>query len=69
MLGESSVSPHHELRSRSSRALRAEVGDMLITRHRTGGLAGIPRLGEIVAVTGPDGSPPYRVRWLGNTSR
>ncbi|MGO9078408.1 MAG: DUF1918 domain-containing protein [Streptosporangiaceae bacterium] len=42
---------------------------MLITRHRTGGLAGIPRLGEIVAVTGPDGSPPYRVRWLGNTSR
>jgi hypothetical protein len=33
-LGESADSPHHELRSRSSRALRAEVGDMLITRHR-----------------------------------
>jgi hypothetical protein len=38
------------------------VGDTLITA--AGGLAGIPRAGEIVAVAGPDGSPPYRVRWL-----
>jgi hypothetical protein len=40
MLGESADSPHRELRSGSSRALRAEVGDMLITG--AGGLAGIP---------------------------
>jgi hypothetical protein len=28
------------------------------------GVAGIPRIGEIVAVTKADGSPPFRVRWL-----
>ena len=40
MLGESADSPHHELRSGPSRALRAEVGDMPVTG--AGGLAGIP---------------------------
>jgi uncharacterized protein DUF1918 len=61
-LGVTADSPHHEVRSRLSRVLRAEVGDTLIID--AGGLAGIPRTGEIVAVTSPDGSPPYRVRWL-----
>lgn len=61
-VGVTADSPHHEMRSRLSRALRAEVGDTLIIEVR--GPAGIPRVGEIVAVTSPDGSPPYRVRWL-----
>jgi hypothetical protein len=43
-------------------ALQAEVGDWLVMDD--GGIGGIPRIGEIVAVTNPDGSPPYRVRWL-----
>ncbi len=42
--------------------LRAEVGDTLIVE--TGGAAGTARIGEIVAVAGPDGAPPFRVRWL-----
>jgi uncharacterized protein DUF1918 len=42
--------------------LRAEVGDTLIVE--TGGPAGTARIGEIIAVAGPDGSPPFRVRWL-----
>ncbi len=42
--------------------LRAEVGDTLIVE--TGGAAGTARIGEIIAVAGPDGSPPFRVRWL-----
>jgi Domain of unknown function (DUF1918) len=29
-----------------------------------GGPAGIPRIGEIIAVPSADGSPPYLVRWL-----
>jgi len=28
------------------------------------GTGGLPRIGEIIAVTGPDWSPPYRVWWL-----
>lgn len=53
---------NHDLVWRPSAGLRAEVGDTLIVDD--GGLGGIPRIGEIVAVTGPDGAPPYRVRWL-----
>ena len=40
----------------------AVVGDTLIVESE--GAAGLPRIGEILAVAGPDGSPPYRVRWL-----
>jgi hypothetical protein len=43
-------------------ALRAEAGDTLVmTAEET---ARFPRIGQILAVLGPDGSPPYRVRWL-----
>lgn len=42
--------------------LRAAVGDTLVIQAT--GQDGIPRTGEIIAVIGPDGSPPYRVRWL-----
>jgi hypothetical protein len=48
--------------ARPAAALKAEVGDTLIVG--TGGAAGTARIGEIIAVTGPDGSPPFRVRWL-----
>ena len=48
--------------ARTGTALRAEVGDTLIVESE--GAAGLPRIGEILAVAGPDGSPPYRVRWL-----
>ena len=44
------------------RALYAEIGDMLVIDDS--GMAGLPRIGTIIAVTGPDGSPPYLVRWL-----
>lgn len=54
--------PHRDLRSQPSTTLRAQVGDTLIAEGA--GLAGTPRIGEIVAVTNADGSPPYRVRWL-----
>jgi hypothetical protein len=46
----------------ASAALRARVGDTLIMSGE--GPGGIPRVGKIVALTNPDGSPPYRVRWL-----
>jgi hypothetical protein len=41
--------------------MRAQIGDtMLVTSHHVG----VPdRTGEIVEVRGPDGSPPYVVRW------
>jgi len=42
--------------------LRAEVGDTLVIE--SGSTDGFPRIGEIIAVTSPDGSPPYRVWWL-----
>jgi Domain of unknown function (DUF1918) len=53
---------HRDVFSGPARPLRAEVGDTLIIE--AGGRPGTPRIGEIVAVTDPDGSPPYRVRWL-----
>jgi hypothetical protein len=43
-------------------ALRAEIGDALVIDQPGG--AGQPRIGEITALLGPDGSPPYLVRWL-----
>ena len=42
--------------------MRANVGDDLIVGAR--GLGRGPRRAEIVEVIGPDGTPPFRVRWL-----
>lgn len=41
--------------------MRAEPGDTLAIDGA--GMAGLPRLGVIVAVYGRDGAPPYLVRW------
>lgn len=41
--------------------MRASVGDRIDVRGRHAGEAG--RQGQIVDVRGPDGSPPYLVRW------
>lgn len=41
--------------------LCAEPGDTLVIDGA--GIPGVLRTGTIVAVTGPDGSPPYLVRW------
>jgi Domain of unknown function (DUF1918) len=42
--------------------MRASVGDRIIVK---GPHLGEPdRDGEIIAVEGPDGSPPYQVRWV-----
>jgi len=38
------------------------VGDTLVIGDDDTGRT--PRIGEIIAVPNPDGSPPYRVRWL-----
>jgi len=46
----------------TGRVLRAEVGDILVIDG--GGMAGVRRIGTIVAVTGQGGSPPYLVRRL-----
>jgi len=43
-------------------ALRAKIGDKLVIDEPGG--ARQARIGEITAVPGPDGSPPYRVYWL-----
>ena len=41
--------------------MRAAVGDKIIVR---GGHIGTPdREAVVLAVEGPDGGPPYRVRW------
>lgn len=42
-------------------SLRAAVGDRLIVRHHH--LGERDRDAEILEVLGPDGQPPYRVRW------
>jgi hypothetical protein len=42
--------------------LPAEIGDTLVIDQPGG--ARQPRIGEITAGPGPDGSPPYRVYWL-----
>ncbi|MET7640472.1 DUF1918 domain-containing protein [Streptomyces sp. NPDC005438] len=41
--------------------MRAHAGDRLLTHGRTVGHR--DRVGEIVEVLGPDGQPPYRVRF------
>lgn len=45
--------------------MKAVVGDRLVvlSRHVDEG----NRVGEIVEVHGPDGAPPYVVRWQGHT--
>jgi len=48
--------------ARQPAPLQAEIGDTLVIDQPGG--AGQPRIGEITAVPGPDGSPPYRVYWL-----
>ncbi len=40
---------------------RAQPGDTLVIDGA--GMAGLPRTGTIIAVTGQDGKPPYLVRW------
>jgi hypothetical protein len=42
--------------------LRAQIGDTLLIEDES--VASTPRIGRILAVSSPDGSPPYRVRWL-----
>lgn len=42
--------------------LQAQPGDTLVLQ--PAGPAGLPRRGEILAVHGPHGTPPYLVRWL-----
>jgi hypothetical protein len=56
-----------DMPSRSGRALRAEVGDTIVIEETA---AGVPRTGQVVALTNPTG----RLRtlctgWRGNTSR
>jgi len=41
--------------------MRAQLGDELVVRGRRGGDE--DRHGEVIEVEGPDGAPPYLVRW------
>jgi hypothetical protein len=41
--------------------MKASVGDRIVVKGRH--LGEPERDGEILAVEGPDGSPPYEVRW------
>jgi len=41
--------------------MHAKAGDRIVIRHPQ--LGGAPRDGEIVETRGPDGTPPYVVRW------
>jgi Domain of unknown function (DUF1918) len=49
--------PHRD----AGMSMQAEPGDTLAIDGA--GMAGLPRLGVIVAVYGRDGAPPYLVRW------
>ncbi len=42
-------------------AVRAEVGDQIVVR--SAHVDDPVRDGEVLEVRGPDGGPPYRVRW------
>ncbi|MFQ5425902.1 MAG: DUF1918 domain-containing protein [Gaiellales bacterium] len=55
--------PHEpfELHRRSESHLQATPGDRLVIRHHQ--LGRPDRDAEILEVLGPDGEPPYRVRW------
>lgn len=61
-LPAASESPRQVVPARQGALLTAEVGDTLVIDGEA--IAGVPRSGEITAVGGPDGSPPYHVRWL-----
>jgi len=51
--------PRH--RNRRERIMKAKVGDRVVTE---GAHVDSPRrLGRIVAVSGEEGEPPYRVQW------
>ena len=41
--------------------MKARTGDWLVVREPT--VDGHRRIGKILSVGHPDGSPPYRVRW------
>jgi uncharacterized protein DUF1918 len=41
--------------------MRAAIGDKIIVRSHQIGVP--PRTAHVLAVEGPDGGPPYRVRW------
>jgi hypothetical protein len=58
------VTPFAEPRrfSHPGKALNAEIGDTVIIE--ADGIYGIPRMGQVVGLKNPDGSPPYVVRWL-----
>lgn len=47
----------------SCRDVRPAVGDILIIDGA--GMAGLPLLGTIVALSGDGATPPYLVRWTG----
>ncbi len=53
--------PCQDLHRSPGESMRAEPGDTLAIEGA--GMAGLPRLGMIVAVYGRDGAPPYLVRW------
>lgn len=42
--------------------LKADAGDVLVID--PDGQSGLPRIGQIIAVLGQDGAPPYRVHWV-----
>jgi uncharacterized protein DUF1918 len=44
--------------------MKADVGDWLVVKGTTTELS--DQRGEITEVRGPDGAPPYVVRWLAN---
>jgi hypothetical protein len=46
----------------AGRVLHAEPGDALVIDGA--GMAGLPRIGTIIAVPSQDGTPPFVVRWI-----
>jgi len=54
--------PHRGPLPQQDPVLRAQIGDTLLIEDEN--IASAPRIGRILAVNSPDGSPPYRVRWL-----
>ena len=54
--------PHRGPLPQTGTLLSAQVGDTLLIEDDS--IASTPCIGRILAVSGPDGSPPYRVRWL-----
>ncbi len=54
--------PRRDLPAQPGTMLTARVGDTLLIED--GSVPGTARIGQIITVSSPDGSPPYRVRWL-----